>query len=440
VPGPLVLREIYVYPVNGYEVVNWRRNVLILLLAYAAIGAAEPSSAVADRPKDNASLGSFEKITLTTDYYSDGIQSGDINRDGRIDVVAGPFWYPGPEFKTPRAFYPPVALPPERSPSNSLYSYVYDFDDDGWPDILTLGRVHLHAAYWYENPGDGVDDATAPWAKHYVFERVKGESPPFVDLDGDGRPQLICHWQGRWGWLEPNWTTPRQPWKFRPISDPGEWKQFYHGTGVGDLNGDGRLDVVINDGWFLQPPDAKQLWEWHPHRFSAGRGGAQMFVYDIDGDGDNDVISSLDAHGWGLAWFEQRRTEQGVTFGQHPIMGTRDEIDRYGVAFTQPHALDLGDLDNDGLMDVVVGKRMWAHGPEGDIEPGAPPVLYWFRLVRDENGARFEPHLIDDHSGVGLQVTIVDVNGDGARDVLTASKLGSFVFLNRLHTNEPNEP
>jgi hypothetical protein len=106
--------------------------------------------------------------------------------------------------------------------------------------------------------------------------------------------------------------------------------------------------------------------------------------------------------------------------------------DSLGVAFTQPHALDLADIDGDGLNDIVTGKRRWAHGPEGDIEPGAAPVVYWFQLQRDDDGEpRYVPHLIDDNSGVGVQILAEDINQDGRTDVLTASKLGTFVFINR---------
>ncbi len=386
----------------------------------------------ADDPQQAGAPSEFQKTVLAREYYCDGIHTGDINRDGYADVVAGPYWYAGPEFTSAHAFYPAVVQVPQRSPSNSMFSFVHDFSGDGWPDILVLGRVHKHAAYWYENPGAGVDhDNAGPWPKHYAFERVRGESPTLVDMDGDGRPQLICHWEGRWGWIEPVWDAPRKPWRFQPLSDPHDWPQFYHGTGVGDLNGDGRLDLVINDGWFAQPEQANTVWDWHPQRFSPGRGGAQMFVQDVDGDGDGDVITSLDAHEWGLAWFEQHRDDGEIAFRMHQIMGTRSEIDRYGVAFTQPHALDVGDIDGDGLEDLVVGKRMWAHGPQGDIEPGAAPVLYWFRLKREDGTVRFEPHLIDTRSGVGVQVTIADLNDDGRQDILTASKLGSFVFVNQ---------
>ena len=154
-----------------------------------------------------------------------------------------------------------------------------------------------------------------------------------------------------------------------------------------------------------------------------------MLVTDVDGDGLADVISSLDAHGWGLAWFQQQRDGGEVMFASHPIMGDRSESDRFGVAFSQPHALTLADINGDGLPDVVCGKRMWAHGPTGDVEPSAEPVLYWFELQRQSDGVRFVPHEIDAASGVGVQVTAGDLNRDGRMDILTVSKLGTFVFL-----------
>jgi hypothetical protein len=292
----------------------------------------------------------------------------------------------------------------------------------------------LHAAYWYENPG--VADG-GHWKKHFAFERVRGESPAMVDLDGDGRPQVICHWEGSWGWIEQDAADPRRPWRFRPIGPREEWPEFYHGQGVADINRDGRLDLVINDGWFEHPLNRKAEWVLHRGKFSTVRGGAQMFGDDVDGDGDTDVITALDAHGWGLAWFEQATDSSPPQFDEHVIMGDRSQLADYGAAFTQPHALDLADIDGDGLNDIIVGKRMWAHGPKGDIEPNAPPVLYWFRLTREENGtAQYVPQLVDDQSGVGVQIQAVDVNADGRTDILTASKLGSFVFLNRSEWGE----
>ena len=338
----------------------------------------------------------------------------------------------GRGFRSRHEFFPATPQDGAKGQSNSMYSYVYDFNQDGWPDILVLGRVHMHPAQWYENP----QGRSGLWAP--ALRRSSGcaaNRRRSCDIDGDGKPELIGHWEGRWGRIAPDWREPAKPWAFHPITEPGDYNQFYHGTGVGDVNGDGRLDLILNEGWWEQPAAAsgRTTWTLHPFRFGE-RGGAQMFADDVDGDGDNDIITALDAHGWGLAWFEQVRQDGQITFLRHPIMGDRSEEARYGVAFSQPHALDLADIDGDGLKDIVVGKRRWAHGPTGDVEPGATPVLYWFQLVRGADRAvSYRPHLIDDQLGVGVQVIARDINGDGATDILTASKLGSAVYFNGSH-------
>lgn len=369
----------------------------------------------------------FEKQVLTERYYCDGINTGDFNSDGIADIVAGPFWYAGPDFQRVHEIYEPVSLVPEESPSNSMFSFVHDFNADGRDDVLVLGRVHKHEAKWYENPGSDTD----LWKAHFVFERIRGESPTLVDLNGDGIPQLICHWDGRWGWVQPDAARPTAPWKFHAVGDDHDWPQFYHGQGVGDMNGDKRLDLIINDGWYEHPKNSDvTTWTYHRGKFSAGRGGAQMFVDDVDNDGDTDVISAVDAHGWGLAWYENKSSTE-FSFEERLIMGDHSREEELGAAFTQPHALAHADINGDGLMDIIVGKRMWAHGPDGDIEPNAPPVLYWFELTRAEDGTvRYVPHLIDEKSGVGVQITVADINQDGHPDILTASKIGCFVFRN----------
>lgn len=402
---------------------------IVGLLVLCAAGWAVPLNTPAAAAETAGSPVTFTKQVLSDEYFCDGVNLGDFNRDGNTDVVAGPFWYAGPRFEDRHEFYPAVPHEPAKSPTNSMFSYVHDFNQDGWQDILVLGRVHLHPAAWYENP----QGRPGHWKKHFAFERVQGETPPFADINQDGKPEIICHWENRWGWIQPDWKNPTQPWKFHPVTEPGDYKQFYHGTGVGDVNGDGRNDLILNDGWWEGPPDAQREGVWPSRAFRfAKKGGAQMYAYDVDGDGDNDVITALDAHGWGLAWFEQTRDNGRIGFVQHTIMDDRASEEKYGVAFSQPHALDVADIDGDGLTDVVVGKRRWAHGPQGDVEPNAPPVVYWFQLVRPSGGeVTFRPHLIDAQSGVGLQVVAADVNGDRAPDVLSASKLGCFLFVNR---------
>ena len=167
-----------------------------------------------------------------------------------------------------------------------------------------------------------------------------------------------------------------------------------------------------------------------------------MFMDDVDGDGDQDVISALHGHEWGLAWFERlaegRHDEQhdrqvgNDWFREHLMMDDRSREAEFGVAFSQVHALEYADIDGDGQKDVITGKRMWAHGPTGDVEPGGDPVVYWFQMIRQNDGTvKSVPHLVDRRSGVGVQIAAVDVNQDDRTDILTASKLGTFLFLNR---------
>ncbi|MEZ6068254.1 MAG: VCBS repeat-containing protein [Planctomycetaceae bacterium] len=158
-----------------------------------------------------------------------------------------------------------------------------------------------------------------------------------------------------------------------------------------------------------------------------------MFAFDIDGDGDNDVLTSLAAHGYGLTWYEHARNDAGgIEFTAHRILGDKPEDNPFGVCFSQLHAVDIADVNGDGLLDIITGKRWWAHGPHGDAEPNVEPVLYWFELTRGNNGAesvQWVPRLIDGGSGVGTQVMAVDINGDEAVDIVVGNKRGTFVSV-----------
>jgi hypothetical protein len=194
------------------------------------------------------------------------------------------------------------------------------------------------------------------------------------------------------------------------------------------------MDLLEKDGWWEQPSSLKGDPAWTKHDFNFGTGGAHMYAYDVDGDGDNDVITSLAAHGYGLAWYENVQDVNGnITFRQHIIMNKEAKENKYGVAFSQLHAIDLIDMDGDGVKDLVTGKRFWAHGPHGDADPNAAAVLYWFKLVRGkDHSVDFVPYLIDDDSGIGTQVVAGKINKDKWPDVVVGNKKGTFVFIHEV--------
>ena len=414
-------------------------------------------------------LHSFKKIQMTDQFWAEGATFGDFNHDGVVDVASGPYWWEGPDFQKRHEYYPANQSFTKKKPdgteekipgfegglgtenrySDNFFAFTYDFNHDGWPDIMIYGFPGLGAS-WYKNP----KGREGHWQRHQVFDSVDNESPWFTDINGDGKPDIVCNSGGYFGYATADWSDPAKPWKFHPISPKGDWQRFTHGLGVGDVNGDGRADILEKDGWWEQPASLANDPVWQFHKASFGTGGAQMHVYDVNGDGLNDVITSIAAHGYGLAWYEQVREVRRVqfhqrglhglgvaeyeqvkpngtiTFKEHIIMNKEPSENRHGLHFAQMHAIDMIDMDGDGIKDIVTGKRFWAHGSHGDVEPSAPAVLYWFKIVRTGNGqVDFVPHLIDDNSGIGTQVMAGTISNPKYPDVVVGNKKGVFVFL-----------
>lgn len=398
---------------------------------------------------------SFTKLRLTDQFWSEGANVGDFDRDGKLDVVSGPFWYPGPEFKVRFEIYPADksfklkkddgtevevpgyegALGKNNAYSHSFLNYTYDVNGDGWTDAIIYGFPG-EPAKWFENPRG----EKKHWTPHVMIDVLDNESPMFLDITGDGKPEIVCgttikvegsdKGKGYVGYATADWSAPDKPWTFHKVSAAGDWQRYTHGIGAGDVNGDGRTDIMVAKGWFEQPKSLTNDAEWTFHPAQFGSGGAQMYAYDVNGDGLNDVITSLNAHNYGLAWFEQSREGDESKFKEHLIMGSEPKDNCYGLRFSQLHAVDLIDMDGDGLKDIVTGKRFWAHGPTGDSEPAAPAVVYWFKLVRSaEKTINWIPQFIDDDSGVGTQVVAIDINGDKLPDVVAGNKKGTYVHL-----------
>lgn len=373
----------------------------------------------------------FAKLQLTGSYYTEGANTGDFNRDGHVDIVAGPFWWQGPDFAIRHTIYAGAPFPIGFY-SDNFASFVHDMNGDGWPDVLIVSFPGLPAV-WHENPQTG----SGAWPQHLLHPSVATEAPTFTQLVGDDEPELVCGTGNQIGYLTHDTTAAGNPWVFHAIATTAGAVTFQHGLGVGDINDDGRLDVLSGDGWYEQPASLAGGPAWPLHAWSFGTlAGAKMFAYDVDGDGDQDLVSSLDAHGYGLSWFEQQLAGGIRQFVEHVILPPNPQATP--VQFSQLHALNMRDVNGDGLLDIVTGKTFWAHLGS---DPGAldPAVLYWFELRRNAGTVTFVPHLIDDDSGIGRQFVVTDVNDDGHQDIVVGSKKGISVFRRQsLWTDAPS--
>jgi hypothetical protein len=389
------------------------------------VAAAIVSTTRAEEAED-AGRQKFVRQQLTSEYYSEGVGVGDLNNDGHLDVIYGPYWFAGPGFESQQEIYTP--RPQNREGyADHFFAWVYDFDGDGWNDVFTVGFPGT-PAYVYKNPSR--EKHNQHWEKHEVFDSVSNEAPHLTNLVGDERPELVCTRDGFFGFATIDWEDPLTTWTFHPISPQVADRRFGHGLGVGDVNGDGRLDVLHAGGWLEQPAaDAdKSRWPAHDAKFTDSYGGAEMYAYDVDDDGDNDVITSLAAHDFGLAWYEQVRDGGETTFREHLIMGDVPEENRYGVVFSELHSVNLADIDGDGLKDIVTGKTYYSHHQRSPMwDAGA--VVYWFRLVRTDQGADWVPYKADGEAGVGRQLRVHDVNSDGLPDIVVGGMKGAHVLI-----------
>jgi HEAT repeat protein len=346
----------------------------------------------------------FSRLKLDGAFRSEGVAVADFNRDGRLDIATGNILYSGPDWR-PR---PMLSSPKEYNPegySEEFLCFAEELDGDGWTDLIVVGFPGAKTR-WLCNPGR----SGGPWKEYPAIEKTGNESPDWIDVDKDGNQELLFVSEEGTAFARPG-ADPTKLWPIRVIAGTKDPRPG-HGLGVGDINGDGRDDILCPEGFWEAPADAASV-PWVFHKAKLGfEAPAQMVALDVDGDGDADVVSS-GAHRYGLWWYEQ--TKEGWT---------PHEIDH---TISQLHALHLADLNRDGLPDLVTGKRFWAHR-EGDDGIDDPAVVCWFELRREGGQSSWVRHDIDSDSGVGLHFQIADLDGDGLLDIVTSNKKGVFLF------------
>jgi len=365
----------------------------------------------------------WQRIQLDSRFRAEGAAIADLNNDGKADIIAGDVWYSAPdwerhEIRQPGDFWAGDGY------SNNFCNWTYDINGDGWEDVIIVGFPG-DPFHWYENP-KGKD---GHWKEHVIWHSICNETPQFADINGDDRPEILLGSQpeAQLGYIEiPTGDAVYEKWAFTPVSRAGDPMangtfKYYHGLGAGDVNGDGRTDIVIPHGWWEQPASASNTpWTFHSHVLGEDQPQkmADIHVQDLDGDGDADFIGSS-AHAHGVWWFET--TDNGIR--QHLI----DD------SYSQTHAMHFVDVDGDGQQDIVTGKRYFAHN--GRDPGGLDPVgMYWYRVERTEGQPpKFTRHeiLAGRDTGVGTQFAVGDIDGDGLIDIALSNKKGVNILLQR---------
>jgi hypothetical protein len=342
------------------------------------------------------------------DDHAEGITTLDMNGDGRPDILSGAYWYenPGPrgsEWK--RHQYRTVEMVGEFV--SDCGEWTVDVNHDGAPDVVTVGWM-TDGLWWYENP----KKPDVMWQRHLITHSIETEGGWMADINGDGKPDLALAHYGHAGVLWVDFSGPEPK-----VHHVGAREQDGHGIGLADVDGDGKIDILLPHGWFKNIDADHDQWEWHPE-WNLGDAGFPIIGYDVNNDGKLDVIYGH-GHSYGLYWLEQ----QGDASNRRWVKHTIDE------SYSQVHTLALADIDGDGELELLAGKRYRGHN--GD-DPGSydPLVVYYYKINRKTGEFTRVPISVNGTAGVGTQFIIADLDGDGDLDLATAGKTGVHFFEN----------
>ncbi len=334
----------------------------------------------------------------------------DVNNDHFLDIVSGSYWYEGPGFLKRHFIGQGVRV---GEYFDDFSTIPMDVNGDGKMDFITGGWFGK-TLRWQENPGNDGE-----WKMHTIAATGNIECTRAWDVDGDGFNEIV-----------PN--TPGSPLIYYSLKRDknnkatGEFvatkvaEKHGHGLGFGDINGDGRGDFIVSNGWLEAPKEkSNQPWILHHDFILNEDGSVPIIVADVNQDGLNDLIVGH-GHSYGLDWYEQKKAGGQITFIKHAI----------DTLHSQYHTMEWADVDKDGKMELITGKRYRAHN---DNDPGSndPIELCYFKW----NGKSFTKNIISHGpfgkgKGTGIFFSIADLHNTGRKDIIVAGKDGLYIFYN----------
>ncbi|RLS78872.1 MAG: VCBS repeat-containing protein, partial [Planctomycetota bacterium] len=260
------------------------------------------------------------------------------------------------------------------------------------------------------------------------------ETGELVDINGDGKLDFLPNTGNVVVWYELTAQKPTVTWKKHDLGSEGAG----HGVGVGDVNADGKIDLITPKGWYEQPLKGEGKWVFHAE-FELGAAGVFIHGRDVDGDRLTDIVWGM-GHGFGLHWLKQSQGSDGQR------VWTKHNIDE---TFSQVHTLVFAKLDRQGEPALITGKRVYAH----ETEPGATDASVVFYYQFDRKMGVWNKHTIfhgdpapnapqeakdrwalkdfpRGTAGTGLQMSAVDMDGDGDIDLVCPGKSGLYWFEN----------
>ena len=390
-----------------------RRRLVGGALGLAA-GALAPRAGLCDppqpmvKPPTSPSRVRFRKRVINEASDFEAASAADINGDGKLDIVSGDTWYEAPHW-TPHRFREIGVW--GRGPGSSGYRADFadlpmDVNGDGKIDIVSSDYASGEI-FWHENAGDSKD----LWEKHPIAKPGSAETSVFAPILGKNSLGILPNCGGKVVWYELRKAGKEPEWVEHVVGTQGAG----HGLGFGDVNGDGKIDLITPSGWWEQVDAAHDKWTWHGEwSCNPGDLGISTPTYDFDGDGRNEIVFGS-GHHYGLYML--------VPTG--PGKWEQRTIDN---SWSQAHTLILAELERRGRPVVVTGKRYLAH----DHDDGAqePLCVYYYRYNR--KAKTWEKYVIDEgtHTGTGLQLTARDMRRTGRLDLICPGKSGLYLFEN----------